>query len=211
MILKRLKLATGASHVALEKQLPLMNADLSRDEYRRCLARFYGFYAPLEDQLLTSPHWSGLALDYASRLKTPRLVRDLVALGSSAAALAELPRCMDLPNTYTPEHLLGSLYVIEGATLGGRIITRHLQVQLGLTPESGGAFFDGYGAQTGDQWKAFCALLSHHATPTVEPSAVTESRHEAIAAGANQTFDTLTRWLLLVCAPTTVQHDLQGA
>ena len=141
-----------------------------------------------------------------------------MALGRSDAALAATPRCTDLPDCTTPEQLLGCLYVIEGATLGGRSITRHLQIRLGLTPESGGAFFDGYGAQTGSHWKAFCTMLSENADRQMSHSAddsadhfSVESRHAAIVAGANQTFATLTHWLFPAPLHTTALHDLQFA
>lgn len=207
MILKRLQLATSACHTALEDQLPLMRSDLSREEYRQFLGRFFGFYAPLETQLMASNHWQLLGFDYAARQKNPRLVLDLVALGGSAAELAATPRCTNLPALTSPEQLLGCLYVIEGATLGGRIITRQLQTQLGLNPESGGAFFDGYGAQTGPHWKAFCTMLTNNAD---------ESRHVAIVAGANRTFETLTHWLFPTSPPNSqppriAAHALQPA
>jgi heme oxygenase len=218
MILRRLKMATSASHTALEDQLPLMNADLSRNDYCQFVSRFFGFYAPLETQLLASPHWHQLAFDYTPRQKTPRLARDLLALGLSDAELAAIPRCTDLPACTTPEQLLGCLYVIEGATLGGRSITRHLQTRLGLTPESGGAFFDGYGAQTGSHWKAFCTMLSENADRQMGHSAddaadhlCVESRHAAIVASANQTFETLTHWLFPAPLHTTATNDLQFA
>ncbi|MET3109252.1 heme oxygenase [Oxalobacteraceae bacterium GrIS 2.11] len=211
MILKRLKLATSACHTALEDQLPLMNDDLSLSSYSQFVSRFFSFYAPLESQLMVSPHWRSLAFDYTARQKTPRLTLDLLALGRSSAELAATPRCTNLPVLTTPEDLLGCLYVIEGATLGGRIITRQLQTQLGLTPESGGAFFDGYGAQTGSNWKAFCTMLSNHADLHAD-----ESRHAAIVAGANRTFETLTHWLFPTSlsnaqTSTTAHHDLQSA
>jgi heme oxygenase len=211
MILKRLKLATSACHAALEDQLPLMRSDLSREEYRQFVGRFFGFYAPLEAQLMASNHWQLLEFDYAARQKTPRLEQDLLALGGSAAELAATPRCTNLPDLTAPEQLLGCLYVIEGATLGGRIITRQLQTQLGLSPESGGAFFDGYGAQTGPHWKAFCTMLANHADAHAD-----ESRQGAIVAGANRTFETLTHWLFPTSPPNTqppriAAHALQPA
>jgi heme oxygenase len=202
MILKRLKQATSASHTALENQLPLMNTDLTRDEYGQFVSRFFGFYAPLESQLLASPLWQTLAFDYHARQKTPRLKQDLSSLGNSADVLAVTPHCTDLPALTTPEQLLGCLYVIEGATLGGRVISRHLQNQLGLTSESGGAFFDGYGTETGLRWKAFCTMLSRNADSSGD-----EGRHEAIVAGANRTFEALTRWLFPTSLHITAAHD----
>jgi heme oxygenase len=206
MILKRLKLATSASHRALESQLPLMHRDLSLDDYRRFVSRFLGFYAPLEGQLLAAPCWQQLAFDYTARQKTPRLTRDLLSLGSSFEALRGTPLCTDLPVLETPEQLLGCLYVIEGATLGGRVITRHLEGQLGLKPESGGAFFDGYGTETGTHWKVFCTLLSKHADHCTD-----QGRHEAIVVGANRTFEALTHWLFPTSLQQTATHDPQPA
>jgi heme oxygenase len=92
------------------------------------------------------------------------------------------------------------------------------QTRLGLTPQSGGAFFDGYGAQTGSHWKAFCTMLSKNADhPTDQgadrcaaPSAY-ESRQEAIVAGANCTFETLTQWLFPTSLERMAQHDVQVA
>ena len=76
--------------------------------------------------------------------------------------------------------------LIEGATLGGRIIGRHLQASLGLRADSGAAFFSGYGSATGPLWQAFGDLLRVRAASTDEAEIIT---------GAVQTFDTLDRWL----------------
>jgi heme oxygenase len=212
MILKRLKLATSASHSALEEKLPLMNADLSRQAYCRFVARFFGFYAPLEAQLMASPHWQQLPFDYADRQKTPRLTQDLLALGTTPTALSATPLCAALPPLHAPEQLLGCLYVIEGATLGGRSITQHLHTKLGLTPQSGGAFFDGYGTQTGSRWKAFCTMLMNNADHPDHPNhPIDESRHAAIVAAADSTFQTLTQWLFPTSPQQSDAHEPQSA
>ncbi|MDB5938012.1 MAG: Heme oxygenase [Polaromonas sp.] len=187
MILKHLKEATGSRHAALESRLPLLDAGMSRPSYVRFLQRFHGYYAPLEAQLLGLPCWDSMDFDYAGRHKTPRLVQDLRALGETAEAIEGAPLCTHLPMLASPGQLLGCLYVIEGATLGGQIITRHLQANLGLTPLTGASFFGGYGARTGSQWKAFCAMLRANAG---EPG-----RQEDILATACQTFETLGHWL----------------
>jgi heme oxygenase len=113
-----------------------------------------------------------------------------------------------LPPLNAPEQLLGCLYVIEGATLGGRSITQHLQTRFGLTPQSGGAFFDGYGAHTGSRWKAFCTMLMNNASPP--DHADDESRHAAIVAAANDTFQTLTQWLFPTSKQLTAPHEHQS-
>jgi heme oxygenase len=57
MILKRLKLSSSACRNALEDQLPLMKADLSREDYRQFVSRSFGSDAQLEVKLMASPHW----------------------------------------------------------------------------------------------------------------------------------------------------------
>jgi heme oxygenase len=57
MILKRLKLAFSARHTALEDQLPLMKADLSREDHGQFVSRFFGFDTPLAVPLMALPHW----------------------------------------------------------------------------------------------------------------------------------------------------------
>ncbi|MBC8012307.1 MAG: biliverdin-producing heme oxygenase, partial [Burkholderiales bacterium] len=148
---------------------------------------FFGYYAPLEARLGASPFWADLAFDFAARRKMPRLEQDLVALGQTAEELTRLPRCAELPELDTLPQVLGCLYVIEGATLGGQVITRHLLATHGITPETGGAFFAGYGAETGPQWQAFGAMIT--------TAAERLGGENEIIASANRTFETLARWL----------------
>ncbi len=187
MILKRLKTATNSRHAALERQLPLLDPSFSRPAYRQFTRRFYGYYAPLESQLIALPWWDSIGFDYLRRQKTPHLVQDLTAMGDTTETLAQLPRCKNLPATDNLARLLGCLYVIEGATLGGQIITKHLQTRLGVTPSCGGAFFNGYGTTTGPNWLAFGKMLMMHAQGTGNGDDIIES--------ANQTFATLDQWL----------------
>lgn len=185
-ILGRLKHATRVRHAALEARLPLLDPRLSCTAYRDCVGGFFGYYAPLEARLRSLPWWETLGFDYQPRRKTPRLLHDLHALGHDSTAVATLPLCQALPALATPGQLLGCLYVIEGATLGGRIIGRHLEASLGLTAERGAAFFSGYGAATGPLWQAFGEFLRLRAADNDEAE---------IISGAAQTFDTLALWL----------------
>jgi heme oxygenase len=196
MILKRLHDETSVRHAALERQLPLLNPQLSLESYHCLVAKFHGYYAPLEERILELPWWEEIKFDYAERRKTPLLKQDLLSLGTTADGLAKNPRCDKLPDLGRIWQALGCLYVIEGATLGGRLITRHLQASLGLTPECGGAFFAGYGAETGARWKSFGAMLGGVAEE--------RSQEDMIVASANRTFETMERWLF----PTSLISSL---
>jgi heme oxygenase len=55
--------------------------------------------------------------------------------------------------------LLGSMYVVEGATLGGQVISRSLERSSGFRDGHGYSFFQSYGKATGQQWKSFVALI----------------------------------------------------
>ena len=187
-MLKCLKAATSSRHAALERKLPLLDANLSHATYRHFVQRLFGFYDPLEAQLRALPWWGAVGVDYALRHKTPRLRRDLQLLGDDEARIAALPRCTRLPPLIDPAQLWGCLYVIEGATLGGQIIIKHLHAHLGLTAASGASFFDGYGTQTGARWKAFCASVP------AEGDDVPGGR-DALLHSANLTFDLFSEWL----------------
>jgi heme oxygenase (biliverdin-IX-beta and delta-forming) len=187
VILPRLKQATAARHAAIESRSVLLDPGLSRATYRACLHRFFGYYAPLELRLLRSQAWHGAGLGYDDRHKTPQLSQDLAALGVTPEELEQTSLCHALPDLRSTARLFGCLYVIEGATLGGQIVTRHLQADLGVTAQSGGAFFSGYAEHTGSRWKAFVVHL------ILYPLA--SGADDEIIASANETFETLDRWL----------------
>ncbi len=197
MIMTRLRQATSVRHAALERQLPLLHPQLSREHYCQFMARFLGYYAPLEARLLTLPWWQDIGFDYTERYKTPRLMRDLLALGVAPHTLATAPRCECFPAIDTLSQALGCLYVIEGATLGGQVITRHLKANLGLTPTSGAAFFDGYGAETGARWRTFTTMLNTFSDTSDELDPIIDT--------ANRTFETIDRWLF-PAAPSSTTH-----
>lgn len=187
MILERLREYTAAQHSAMERKWPVLQPQFSLAAYRGLLRRLYGFYEPLERQLVHR-RWEPAAFDYAVRLKTPWLAEDLAALGDDAQALQALPRCGTLPPVQGWAEVLGSLYVIEGATLGGQIISRHLAARFGLQPHTGAAFFHSYGPATGPRWQEFGAFL-------VQASAGTGADGTEILTSARRTFQSLEEWL----------------
>ena len=191
-ILSRLRLETRGNHDAVEGVLDLMSAALTRDTYRHRLVQFYGFYGPLEAALRTRSARPDDRRDLATtrlamlstRLnKTALLTQDLHYLGVLTDAL---PLCCQLPLLETEADILGCLYVMEGATLGGRMITQHVRATLGITPATGGSFFDGYGDDTGKMWQAMRQLLVKAATDT--------QTENTIVANAIATFACLRCW-----------------
>jgi heme oxygenase len=56
--------------------------------------------------------------------------------------------------------VLGSLYVVEGSALDGRVIAPHLKRTLGLDQGRGASYFHGFGGETGVMWNNFRVLAS---------------------------------------------------
>ena len=184
-ILERLRYATRHLHKTLENDLPVMRADLQLSDYRRLLARFYGFYMPVEDALARVRDLEFVLPDWPQRRKIDSLVKDLRAVDFTPQEIAELSLCVQLPALLGLEEALGCLYVLEGSTLGGQIIGRHLQATLHIGLDNGSSFFRSYGDRVGPMWKTFQeALLSREFED-----------HERMINAATQTFESIHRWL----------------
>ena len=157
-------------------------AELSFERYRRVLAAFHGFYAPLEARFwrfgpVAPP--LGFALPQRARL----LELDLGALGAPAT----VARCEDLPEIATTAELAGCLYVLEGAALGGQVLARSLASRWQLTPSTGTAFFFGDGpVATKRRWALVLDWL--------ERVALAGADAPAAVAAASATFLALERW-----------------
>ncbi|MBC8162375.1 MAG: biliverdin-producing heme oxygenase [Roseiflexaceae bacterium] len=204
MILEQLKQATRAAHMRLQahpRVIQLSTPQLSLAEYTAFLATMAGFYQPMEQQLARFTHeWAQIGLDFEQRCKTSLLRHDLVALGYANDGMTEPPTCADLPTLDDFPQALGCMYVLEGATLGGQLITRQMAAHFGLTAESGTAFYGSYGPAVGSMWKAFCMQVNAYAA--------TCASDDAIIGMANDTFDALEQWLAAADQSVNRKHRM---
>ena len=81
--------------------------------------------------------------------------------------------------------MLGALYVFEGATLGGQLISRHLEEKLGMRDGVGYRYYRSYGADVGRRWQEFRGLLLKQSMAGSD---------DAIVAAAVDTFERLRAW-----------------
>jgi heme oxygenase len=137
----------------------------------------------LETELSRLDVLRGEDLGLERRLKGALLENDLHFLGREPASV---PRCGNLPVVDTFQQGIGCLYVMEGSTLGARIISRRLEMHLKLMDGAGASFFNAYGASTGRNWNAFRSFVV--ARVTVEDT-------DEIVTAAQQTFQSLFEWL----------------
>ena len=182
---RRLKRETTAVHQHLETQLGLLDPSLGIHGYRCVLETFYGFYVPVEIDVSRLAA-ANAPLGFSLRARAELIERDLVALGRSPPELAALPLCRDRPELSSFEELAGSLYVLEGACLGGQALIPLLHRRLGIAKESGAAFFAGDEERTLPRWAVIVAWLD--GLPGTGASTA------KIVSAAKATFDAFARW-----------------
>jgi heme oxygenase len=188
-VARKLKAQTHTLHQESEKLLiPKLQQIGSAKDYAAILKTFYGFYHPLEQILpgyITPAHLP----DMDGRLKSHLVLKDLTALGREEGQPSgqPIPLCTELPRVASLPEALGCLYVLEGSTLGGRVISKMLlqHKAAGLTQEHL-HFFSGYGDETGAKWNAVLHLLEQF-----------PGESSAVIQGANQTFLSFKNWILI--------------
>jgi heme oxygenase len=153
-----LRSATWPLHQQLEKRIDVKTRFTDSVAYRTHLQKMWGFCATIERRLGEKPFGSALE-DYPRRRKVPLLTRDLIALGATPESVRRLPGCDGIPDCPDPASAFGCLYVLEGATLGGRTLLPLVQDRLGLTEATGAAFLASYGEDVGPMWRHFGASL----------------------------------------------------
>jgi heme oxygenase len=181
---QRLRLETSAEHDAIERTLGLMEPALTKTAYQRCIAKFYGFYRPVERELAICLEGSLQGDVLSGRQKAGLLRHDLQCLGMAEPDAT--PVCTALPALTTPAAAFGCLYVLEGATLGGQIISSHAASRFGYGAQHGAGFFHGYGSETGAMWRSF----GH----TLTAFAASSATDDEIIAAAVATFRALRLW-----------------
>jgi heme oxygenase len=190
-----LKAETRSHHERAERSVRLLAPGLTLEHYRHHLEALYGFYAPLEDALAAP--LSGLPeLRAPERRKLPLLVQDLCGLGHTQASLVSLPLATELPRLHALPEALGCCYVLEGATLGGQLILRHLQRHFAGIPAGDFAFFRAYGEGIGPMWRAFGDALYR-----ASGEARSEDFDSRVLQAARATFDAFEGWLKLALLP----------
>jgi heme oxygenase len=183
---ERLREATAALHASVETRLDIDAGIVTPNDYAALLARFFGFYAPVE-RGLSKLDWRDSGLDFSKRLKAGWIEADLADFGVGDAAAAALPEAANAPQPETILEGLGVLYVLEGATLGGQVVLRRLGPRLGVHPCFGGRFFSSYGSDVGRMWRQYLSVLGAFGQK--------DSEVAAIERAAVRTFRAFDVWL----------------
>lgn len=163
----RLRAATGPMHQRLENtplSRALMQDNLTLATYINYLVHMREVVAWSEQHIF--PMIGEVLPDVDKRRKLALIDDDIAVL----RAMGEVARPLAFEGfgktaTKSEAHALGHMYVMEGSTLGGRMILQHVKKVLALDENTAGvSFFAGYGAETGARWKIFMAAMAERAT-----------------------------------------------
>jgi heme oxygenase len=177
-----IKIATQKSHAEAEAVLVRRIKGIgSAEDYEELLSSFYGFFVPLE-VLVSGFIGPDVLADIDTRRKSGSIKRFISGTLPPTAAPHFLPSITSLPKAF------GVLYVLEGSTLGGKIISRMLQskITLQLSPDSL-LFFDAYGDKTFEMWARFKTVI--------DELLIDKGEIEAATATALDTFNKMKTWM----------------
>lgn len=167
----RLKSETASLHDQIEAQSPmkrLMSPDLTQAEYARALGLFWDIYDELEPALQNNQELLAALPDLNQRGKLDSLKNDLRALGHTVSSERAQSEC-----SYA--RALGTMYVLEGSTLGGQVITKNLR-RHAFIGDHNLQFFNHYGAETMNFWRAFLNVLAQ-ANPSLDDEIVESAKN----------------------------------
>jgi heme oxygenase len=154
-----LRHSTHSDHVRINRHHlvgQLSQPELKLSTYIRILGAYRTYFQTLEPTIERLLEACPGRFDYQPRRKLPWIDADLVALKVVTPIHPMPDQLRQLAQISEPGALIGLLYAIEGSTLGGQVIARHLTRSLGINQASGASYFAGYGEHTESRWQEFC-------------------------------------------------------
>lgn len=158
MIIARLREATKAAHKHLDEHLyPVIKNIHSKDDYAYLLEVFYTFFKPVYNSIenqLGAHRLPGME----NRRKPSWLLEDLEDIGMPGN---NYQLCRDIPAINSTAQAWGALYVLEGSSMGGTVITRVIKEGLNQFGDTGFKFFKAYGENNAEKWQQFLSYLEN--------------------------------------------------
>lgn len=147
----------------------------SVEAYGELLVRLWSLHFAIEVELGRF-NWNAVGIDFDSRKRAHWLADDIGYLGRTRGQPRVLAHSID-----TIAAGIGTLYVLEGSTLGGQAILRQAARLPGISAVHGARFFCGHAAKTGSMWMAFVEALN-----LIDPAS---SEAAMVEEAALRTFD----------------------
>jgi heme oxygenase len=201
MLHEKIKQATAHLHDQLEQKMfvgQIMDGSLTFEQYQTILNVNYVTHFAVEDFLFSAlSDELRQKLDIESRIKLPALLRDFeeinLAVGISPKTT---PGFIDLNSDAS---ILGAMYVLEGATLGGSVIAKRLKTNEQLLPYNlNYHYYQVYGDQLGLKWKQFLEVLN----------VIPEAEHEVAIKNAVRLFEHMANTKIKITTVTLIPPEL---
>ena len=181
MVLDKVRIETKEDHQALEKLvIPQIKSIQSETDYVEVLKLFYGYFKPVEeciDKYLSDeiiPHFS-------TRRKSAAILNDIQSLQPGSTVKI----CTDVPVINSKEEAIGAMYVLEGSTLGGKIISEMIRKRLNIE-EGSLSFFSGYKERSDEMWHLFINAMNDK---------VSDTHSDIVVETAKNTFIKFKHWI----------------
>ena len=187
---KRLKKLTKPFHEELENCVfpqKLVNGKMTQGEYKDYLRVMHQFHKQTEPFFLEYSEWKDYGIDIHSRLRTQFLEEDLKNLGVSNLPDPKPGLTVKKPANFAES--AGMLYVLEGSTMGGMILSKKAnELFFDRLEGSCSRYFSAYRKETALKWQEYCSFLNHYHISHPE-------KEDDMVSGACTCFMTVKRFL----------------
>ncbi len=176
LFLQQLRSKTAHSHQLIEQNRvsqSLMSQDVTITQYTQYLKSMYGFVYGFEKMVFPLLKHNEL-LQIDDRRKSHLIQADLALVNHTAVQPYVNDELFSI-HYQTASAALGGMYVLEGSTLGGQIINRHLSKVLGDSVAGKTTYLTAYNGQTGSMWKIFLQLLCEAGATTANEDEIIDS------------------------------------
>lgn len=175
-IIRYLREHTAQIHQQIEStsfMAKFLDKDLNLEKYKQLLLLLYQALAPIEEGILRSAHLDAFS-SIKNRIHFKSFQKDLdyFDISNQTTKVSNFLKF----DFSTKAKLAGVLYVIEGSSLGGRLLAKSLQKQLHLTHATGLAYFSSQHDLGPQQW----ALFKKDIEKAIEPSCFNECLQAAL-------------------------------
>ncbi len=193
---RRLRVETAEWHNRVDAAVDRRVSIGTRDDYVDLLILLYDLHMGFESHLgarVFQQRWCRIGVDIGQHLRAYLLASDLDRLGLSP------------PSRWTPVdrlpsfgHALGCLYVLEGSSLGGRMIAGVVEAAIGEVPTT---FLTGQSRSHPAPWASVCSALTLFDELGGDGDAVVSGACATFAAFAERLGRAPTAGLNLVAVP----------
>ncbi len=185
----KLRQLTFKAHEAMHHQrdfAAILSGRLTMTDYARLINCLSSFHETFEEMLRQSSVHLVPEINFTRREMAHLLEADLSALDMNLPRYNPSQLQRHMPDVQSREGVLGSLYVVEGAALGGKIVAEKLRYLFKNDDRAGRQFFRGRPQPDALPWSTFCEVLQLHAVT---------ADFDKVKEAALQTFGALFFWL----------------